>query len=202
MTMTRTCVGCRTAEPAGGLVRLVLDPEGDLLVDPKGGSFGRGAWLHARPECVRKGVPGGIARTLRASVRATPEAVAERLRAAGRRRLEGLLAAAMGAKKLAVGSGAVEEAAEHGEVRLVVVASDARAAASSNAVRSLIEKGRAVALFTKVELGALFGRTEVGVVAVLDEGLAVSLREAAELSSFTLPQKRLRQSEAVVTEAP
>ena len=42
----------------------------------------------------------------------------------------------------------------------------------------------------------------LGVVAVLDEGLAVSLREAAELTTFTLPLKRLRQSEAVVTEAP
>jgi predicted RNA-binding protein YlxR (DUF448 family)/ribosomal protein L30E len=200
--MTRTCVGCRTAEPAGGLVRLVLDPDGDLLVDPKGGSFGRGAWLHARPDCVKKGVPSGIARTLQASVRATPETVAERMRAAGRRRLEGLLAAAMGAKKLAVGSGAVEEAASHGEVRLVIVASDARAAAASNAVLALIEKGRALPLFTKLELGALFGRTEVGVVAVLEEGLAVSLREAAELSIFDLPPKRARQAVAVATEAP
>jgi predicted RNA-binding protein YlxR (DUF448 family)/ribosomal protein L7Ae-like RNA K-turn-binding protein len=200
--MTRTCVGCRTAEPAGGLVRLVLDPEGDLLVDPKGGSFGRGAWLHARPDCVRKGVPGGVARTLRASVKTTPEVVSERLRVAGRRRLEGLLSAAMGAKKLAVGSGAVEEAAGHGEVRLVIVASDARAAATSNAVLSLIEKGRGLPLLTKAELGALFGRAEVGVAAVLDEGLAVALREAAELSIFTLPQKRSRQPEAVATEAP
>jgi predicted RNA-binding protein YlxR (DUF448 family)/ribosomal protein L7Ae-like RNA K-turn-binding protein len=199
--MTRTCVGCRTAEPAGGLVRLVLDPEGDLLVDSKGGNFGRGAWLHARPDCVRRGVPGGIARTLHASVRATPEAVAERLRLAGRRRLEGLLAAAMGAKKLAVGSGAVEEAADHGLVRLVLVAKDARAAASSDAVRGYIEKGRAVPLFTKTELGALFGRDEVGVAAVLDEGLAVSLREAAELVTFTLPLKNSRSVEAVATEA-
>jgi predicted RNA-binding protein YlxR (DUF448 family)/ribosomal protein L7Ae-like RNA K-turn-binding protein len=200
--MTRTCVGCRTAEPAGGLVRLVLDPEGDLLVDPKGGSFGRGAWLHARPDCVRRGVPGGIARTLKATVRATPEAVADRLRAAGRRRLEGLLAAAMGAKKLAVGSGAVEEAAQRGEVRLVFVANDARAAASSSAVLGLVEKGRALPLLTKEELGTLFGRAEVGVAGVLDEGLAVSLREAAELSIFTLPAKRSQKADApVATEA-
>jgi ribosomal protein L7Ae-like RNA K-turn-binding protein len=184
-------------------VRLVLDPEGDLLVDPKGGSFGRGAWLHARPDCVRRGVPGGIARTLKATVRATPEAVADRLRAAGRRRLEGLLAAAMGAKKLAVGSGAVEEAAQRGEVRLVFVANDARAAASSSAVLALVEQGRSLPLLTKEELGALFGRSEVGVAGVLDEGLAVSLREAAELSIFTLPSKRSQKADApVATEAP
>jgi ribosomal protein L7Ae-like RNA K-turn-binding protein len=151
---------------------------------------------------VRRGVPGGVARTLRAAVRATPEAVSERLRAAGTRRLEGLLAAAMGAKKLAVGSGAVEEAAQHGEVMLVLLASDARAAATSNAVLGLLGKGRALPLLTKVELGALFGRSEVGVVGVLDEGLAVSLREAAELSTFTLPPKRPQKSDAAVaTEA-
>lgn len=202
MTMTRTCVGCRTAEPAGGLVRLVLDPEGDLLVDPKGGSFGRGAWLHVRPDCLRRGVPGGVSRTLRASVTTTPEVVAERFRVAGRRRLEGLLAAAMGAKRLAVGSGAVEEAAERGEVRLVLVARDARSAAQSNAVVALIEIGRGLPLLTKAELGALFGRTEVGVAAVLDEGLAVSLREAIELMTFTMPQKSSRAAAAVTTEAP
>lgn len=202
MTMTRTCVGCRTAQPAIGLVRLVLDPEGDLLVDPKGGSFGRGAWLHAQPDCVKRGVPGGIARTLHASVHTTPEVVAERLRAAGRRRLEGLLSAAMGAKKLAVGSGAVEEAAQHGLVRLVLVASDARAAAASNEVLGLIEKGRGLPLLTKVELGGLFGRAEVGVAGVLDEGLALSLREAAELMTFTMPRKSTRPVAPMTTEAP
>jgi ribosomal protein L7Ae-like RNA K-turn-binding protein len=150
---------------------------------------------------VRRGVPGGIARTLRASVRSTPEEVAERLRAAGRRRLEGLLSAATGAKKLAVGSGAVEEAAHRGEVRLVFVASDARAAATSNAVLALIEKGRAVPLLTKTELGALFGRAEVGVAGVLEEGLALSLREAAELMTFTMPRKSIRPAAAVITEA-
>jgi predicted RNA-binding protein YlxR (DUF448 family)/ribosomal protein L7Ae-like RNA K-turn-binding protein len=200
--MTRTCVGCRTAEPAGGLVRLVLDPEGDLLVDSKGGNFGRGAWIHARPDCVRRGVPGGVARTLKAPVKATPEVVADRLRAAGRRRLEGLLAAAMGAKKLAVGSGAVDEAAQRGEVRLVAVASDARAAATSSAVLALLGEGRGIALPTKAEVGALFGRGEVGVVAVLDEGLAASVREAAELGTFTLPPRNPRRHDAVVTEAP
>ena len=96
----------------------------------------------------------------------------------------------------------MEEAAARGEVRLVLVAKDARAAAASDAVRGFIEKGRAVPLFTKTELGALFGREEVGVAAVLEEGLAVSLREAAELVTFTLPQKQQRSAGAVLTEAP
>ena len=50
----RTCIGCRAVCPAGELVRLNVRQE-RLEIAPAG-SVGRGAWLHARAECVRAAV--------------------------------------------------------------------------------------------------------------------------------------------------
>jgi len=197
MTTTRTCVGCQTAEAAAGLVRLMLAPDGEVVVDPKGGASGRGAWLHARPECVERGVPRGLSRALKTSVNATPEEVAEKLRATGVRRLAGLLAAAHGAKLLAAGASAVEEAFRESRVRLLLVAEDARAAASSHAVGALFEKGLALVVLDKVGLGRLVGREEAGVVALLDGGFAASVREAVALASFVRSRGRDTRSMAV-----
>jgi len=48
----RTCVGCRDAALATELLRVVV-VDGVLVPDPERRLPGRGAWLHARPECLR-----------------------------------------------------------------------------------------------------------------------------------------------------
>jgi predicted RNA-binding protein YlxR (DUF448 family) len=45
----RTCVGCRGTGPSEALVRFVLV---DGVVVPGAARPGRGAWLHARPDCA------------------------------------------------------------------------------------------------------------------------------------------------------
>lgn len=74
---TRTCVGCRQRCAAPELVRLAL-VEGRVRVvlsgDPVRGKAGRGAWIHARPECIKKAVTSrAFGRAFRASVEAVPE---------------------------------------------------------------------------------------------------------------------------------
>jgi predicted RNA-binding protein YlxR (DUF448 family)/ribosomal protein L7Ae-like RNA K-turn-binding protein len=198
MTKTRTCVGCHEALMPEALVRLVLGPDGELVVDPPGGLGGRGAWLHPRAECVERAVPRGLSRALRAEVKSSREAVAERLRVAGTRRLGGLFAAARGARKLAVGAEAVDDSLANGTASFVLVARDARASASSHRVAEALSTERALVALDKAELGRQVGRSEAGVVAVLDAGLGAALRFAAELSSFGDPRAR---SGAAVTEA-
>jgi predicted RNA-binding protein YlxR (DUF448 family) len=69
-------VGCRARKGAGTLVRVVLGPAGQLVIDRKG--QGRGAWLCrlgetelAEPDCIsRAGRRGAFTRALRADVRA------------------------------------------------------------------------------------------------------------------------------------
>jgi predicted RNA-binding protein YlxR (DUF448 family) len=199
--MIRTCVGCHAAEAPEALVRLVLGPDGALVADPRGGSIGRGAWVHVRPECLSRAVPKGVSRALKASVTATPEEVAGQLAQAGKRRLLALLGQAFSAKKAAAGTTAATDAWEGGGVELVVVASDARATAHLPIVDAAQGKGRALVAGTKEEMGRALGRPETGVVAILDAGLARSLRSAAALADFSLPSTPRRTRDAVRTVA-
>jgi len=56
----RTCIGCRRVVPASELIRLAA-PDGRVVVAPRRGGAamarqGRGAWLHAKPECVNTAI--------------------------------------------------------------------------------------------------------------------------------------------------
>lgn len=48
----RTCVACRETDEKRDLMRIVRQPDGSVLYDPKGKISGRGAYVCARPECV------------------------------------------------------------------------------------------------------------------------------------------------------
>jgi len=168
-------------------VRVLRDDTGALVPDVAGGGFGRGAWLHPRPDCLLKAVPRGLSRSFRAPVETSAAELARLLRSAAERRSQGLIAAAWRAGKLAVGSSAVEEALAKGGARLLIVATDARAAVASAAVEQAIVQGRALAWATKERLGQAVGRREVGVAAVLDEGLASALRFSLTMTSLRDP---------------
>jgi len=63
----RTCVACREVQAKGTLVRLVRTPEG-VFPDTQGKQPGRGAYLHARPECWQRGLKGSLATALRTTL--------------------------------------------------------------------------------------------------------------------------------------
>ena len=186
----RTCVGCRQADTPEALVRVVLTPDGEVVVDLAGGAFGRGAWLHARPGCLQAAAPRGLSKSFKAEIRTQAPSLAAALGEAANRRIRSLLSGASGARKLAIGSDAVERALGAGEAHLVVVASDARAAADSARVRAAIAEGRAIAWGTKELLGTALDRGETGVVAVLDGGLAQALHRAAQLLLVNLTDSK------------
>ena len=184
--MERTCVGCHAVARPSELVRVVALPDGTLVPDARGGTLGRGAWVHPVARCVERAAPRGFARALKTDVRSDAEALCASLRAAGMRRLLGLVGAARRAKKAALGATAVEEALESGKARLVVVATDAQAAAKGPGVARAETEGRTLSVGTKAELGRAVGREELGVVAMLDEGFEAPLRAAHALVSLEL----------------
>lgn len=187
----RTCVGCqKTAAPAE-LVRFVLGPEGELLPVLAGGSQGRSAWVHPRPDCLSAAARRGFAKSFRAPVQADPARLSELIRLAAARRIVSLLGAALGAGQLAVGANEAKEALVKGKARLFVVAADARAAAESREVQAAVGAGRARAWGTKAELGRATRRNETGIVAVLDAGLARALAQAIDWAHT--PEPRARQ---------
>lgn len=76
-TPIRTCVACRTSGDKRGLVRIVRTPSGEVMIDPTGKMPGRGAYLCARPECLRKAVKEKrLSRALRTEI---PEEVIREL---------------------------------------------------------------------------------------------------------------------------
>ena len=80
----RMCVGCRTMKEKRSLVRVVRPEEGSAAVDPTGKMNGRGAYVCADAECLKKAVKSrALDRAL--EVKISPE-VMERLAAEVERR--------------------------------------------------------------------------------------------------------------------
>jgi predicted RNA-binding protein YlxR (DUF448 family)/ribosomal protein L7Ae-like RNA K-turn-binding protein len=154
----RTCAGCGNAAPIEELVRVILDPStGEVAVDLANSGFGRGAHLHAAPDCVTKSLKGGLARVFKTKVVADASAIGADIVSAADRRIEGLLIGARRAGQLAVGSDVVTEAMRDGRADLVVVARDARAATRLPEIERAIAAGKAIALGDKQHLGLLMG---------------------------------------------
>jgi predicted RNA-binding protein YlxR (DUF448 family) len=166
---------------------VVLGEEGEVVVDLGASAFGRGAWVHPSLACIEKAAPRGLSKSFRTQVRTSAAALVGQIRAAAERKVPALLAAARGARALAVGSDAVAEALATGSAELVLVATDARAAAATQGLDRAVADGRAVAWGTKLAIGGALGRDSVGVVAVIDGELAAALRSAVELAQMSAP---------------
>ena len=52
----RQCVGCREMKAKKELVRVVRSPEGEISLDFRGKAPGRGAYVCAQAECLRRAI--------------------------------------------------------------------------------------------------------------------------------------------------
>jgi ribosomal protein L7Ae-like RNA K-turn-binding protein len=167
------------------MVRLVV-ADGEVAFDLAGGSFGRGAHVHARPDCLAK-APRGIARSFKCGITADAPELGRLLAAACERRLAGLLLAARRSRALVVGADAVAETLRR-EPALVLVAVDAGGVATTHEVQRAAAEGRAIAWKTKNELGALLGEKAIAICAIRHAGIAnelKTLRAAADAGAAT-----------------
>jgi predicted RNA-binding protein YlxR (DUF448 family) len=65
----RTCIGCGQVESKRTLVRVVRTPDAGVQIDATGKRSGRGAYIHARPECWQAALKrGAIERALAATL--------------------------------------------------------------------------------------------------------------------------------------
>jgi predicted RNA-binding protein YlxR (DUF448 family)/ribosomal protein L7Ae-like RNA K-turn-binding protein len=166
-------VGCGLHDDAPSMVRLVVADD-DVAFDLAGGAFGRGAHLHARPECIAR-APRGIARSFRREVKIDAAELGRRLAVACDRRMAGLLLAARRTRELSIGRDAAMEALRRGPA-LAVVAVDAGGVAASTEVETAVREGRAIAWKTKSELGGLLGEEAIAICAVRHAGIAGELK--------------------------
>jgi predicted RNA-binding protein YlxR (DUF448 family) len=187
-------VGCGLCDAAEAMVRLVVS-EDEVVFDLAGGAFGRGAHLHARPECIEK-APRGLARTFKRDPKVHARELAARLLAACDRRAAGLMLAARRTNALAVGADASLEALRR-DAPLAVVAVDAGSIAQTLEVQGAVTEGRAIAWKTKSALGELLGGVTreggqeevVAIFAVRHAGIAGELkvlRAAADAAAVVM----------------
>ena len=126
----RTCILTRTKGTRGGLIRLALSPDGQVLPDVRAKAPGRGAWIGVPRQtlevAIAKGkLRGALARTFRANdIRIDPDLPAQVEAALQRDALDRLGLEAR-ASTLVTGSERVEEAARKGTLHLLYHAADA-----------------------------------------------------------------------------
>ncbi len=169
----RQCVGCGERTERASMVRLVVAPDGGLVVDLKGRLPGRGAWVHARASCVESAEarPHGLHRALRQKVDAS--GLAAKVREAVRNAMfHGFSLAAAGGG-LVVGFERLVTAIVEGRVQDVLVAEDT-ASRTVQALGRVIEENRpehpALTIpWTRENVGTQIGQgpcAVIGVVAV------------------------------------
>lgn len=74
----RQCLGCREMKPKKELVRIVRSPEGDIDLDFKGKSSGRGAYICPNADCLKKAIKAkAIEKAFETSI---PQEIYERLK--------------------------------------------------------------------------------------------------------------------------
>jgi predicted RNA-binding protein YlxR (DUF448 family)/ribosomal protein L30E len=168
-------VVCRAKAAPKSLLRVVHTGDGHVVPDLSGTAFGRGAWLHPRPECLAK-AQRALQKNLKTRIVTTRDELVEMLRAQAERRFVALLNSASRQRALAVGKTRVEKLLEDEKAHLIIAARDARAALDSAVIQRAIQSGLALAWGDKCALGVLVGREEAAVLAVLDDGLANALK--------------------------
>jgi len=170
----RTCVGCDKEDEAENLVRLVVGPDGEIVFDLAGHSFGRGAHLHPSLSCIAK-AGRGLSRSFKKPVQVDPQALSRSLVEAADRRIGGLLSAAARSGAVDVGFESVDLALKKGMVPLVVVATDAGSCASASSIRQAVADGHAVAWGTREVLGSLVQRPDVAILGVRGGKIAAAV---------------------------
>lgn len=191
----RTCVGCGTTDHAEELLRVGFAPadvdpapSARLIIDVHskrsalGHGDGRGAWVHARPACIKAACTRGFSRAFKQDLQLPARDFYRRLKEVSERQLEGLVLAAWRSRRLVYGGDAVKEALP--TAALAILATDARSVAKETYVQEAASRGKMSLWSTKVQLGKWLGRSEVGVLAVMDGAIAVAMKRAIALSTL------------------
>ncbi len=179
----RRCLATREALPKEAMLRFALGPGRELVPDPAGRLPGRGLWLKAQDEALRKALKtGAFAKAARGAVQLPDDLHGMILRML-RSRIRDFLGFARRGGEAVAGREAVLDWLRTRPVALLMQASD-----GSLAERERLLGNREIPVYTALsgeELGAVFGRERAVHVAVLPGKLAAALQaEAARLAGF------------------
>lgn len=177
----RRCIVTRASGPRDGLIRFVISPEDEVVPDLAERLPGRGLWLTAQGDIVRRAcAENSFAKAARRRV-TVPADLPDRVAALLDQRCLDLIGLARRSGDAVAGFEKVRAAAGGGNVALLIAATDGADDGRGKLERAL-PGAELLALWTAAQLGAPFGRDRVVHAAVLAGGLADRLaREAARL---------------------
>ncbi len=164
---SRTCIVTRRVRPAGELLRFVLDPKDQIVLDLRHRLPGRGVWVTAQADCVELAERRHLfARAFKATALVEPglvDRVADQLRGAA----TGALSLARKAGALVLGFAKVEAAIADGQVAALIHAADAAEDGVAKLGAALHRRGGdsaaipVIRLLTEAEMGLALSRPHV-----------------------------------------
>jgi uncharacterized protein len=184
----RSCVACRTVADKNLLLRFVLAPHGQVVVDYRQQLPGRGLYTCLNQQCLAQAVKRNSFRRVFGAATQPVDftELQEQLQQALMQRIKGLILMARKAGQLIAGSNMVLDALKRPAPPAAVVMAVDIAANMKLKIDSLASRQQIVCtqLFDKVSLGQLLGKEERSVVAIQDGALATLLNN--ELHRYEL----------------
>lgn len=178
--VSRTCLGCRQVLAQDELVRYVVDPEGEVIVDYRKKLPGRGCYTCPEPACVEAAVKRNqFERAFKGACRKpAPERLIEMLREAALAKVKGLIGMGRKSSQIVSGSNLVLSALDSPEaIAFVLLALDVSEGVGEKVLYKARRQNVACYRFEdKGTLGDLIGRGERSVVALKAGLLAESIR--------------------------
>lgn len=173
-TSERRCICTRQSAPRDGLIRFAVSPDGEVVPDLEEKLPGRGLWLTARADIVRRACAENcFSKAARRNV-SVPSDLADRLVTLLDRRCLDLIALARRSGAAVAGFEKVRHALAAGDVAVLIEATD-----GAEDGRGKIGRKAAgidtLSHWTAAQLGGPFGRDRAVHVAILSKGLAERL---------------------------
>ncbi|MFD1340860.1 RNA-binding protein [Litorisediminicola beolgyonensis] len=181
----RKCIATGEVQPASGLIRFVVAPDGALAPDLAGKLPGRGIWVSATRTAIDRAESKKLfARAARQPVEA-PEGLADHLERMLARRVVDLISLARKSGDAVAGYEKVKDMLAKEQATVLIQAEDGSARGKSKL--STPHYGRYIGWLTADELGQAFGRETVIHAALGAGGLAKRVvEEAQRLKGFRI----------------
>jgi hypothetical protein len=180
----RRCIATGASQPAAGMIRFVVGPDGAVVPDILGRLPGRGIWVAADRAALARAVDKRLfARAARQPV-AVPEGLSATVEALLRARVIELVSLARKAGAAVAGYEKVRDWLVKGDAAVLVQAADGSERGKAK-LRPPEGEGTFVDVLTGAELGLAFGREHVIHAALAAGGLASRVvEEAARLGGM------------------
>ena len=188
----RTCTGCGQQKDKAQMVRIVTDPNGQVVADIKGKLPSRGAYVCPDGSCIERAARGRLWASLKASTgKCSPEELGAAIAEGYSRKVLSLLGQAKKSGHFISGTTLVE-----GELRrrpksgwLGLVAADA----SSDISEKVQTRFKAASVpyritMSKAQFGDVLGKSPRSVVLIKDTGISAAIDESLDRYTRVLNQ--------------